>query len=182
MQNNFEKTMKEFEDMQDSSGTYFKFPVGNTKIRILTDFTNTYSLFEGEYPSSKFVKKLDKYEKPEEGFTVKTSWNAWAIIRGTPDELKIVQFPYSLIKQLSALIGDADWQFTGFPMSHDVTVGNTGEGGARYSLIGSPNRSEVPAAVMAELSKKLGKKSSHPMGSAARAENENDPDGLGIEF
>lgn len=165
--NNFEESMSEFEKGQEREDLYFKFPVGNTKIRVLSDFTASHSLFEGEYPNGKFVRKLDRYENPKDGFKVKTSWNAWALVG---DQLKVIQFPYSLMKQFKALTDDPEWGFRGFPMSHDVTIGNTGDGGARYSLIGSPKRSDVPADVMASLEKRTAK-SKHASSPAMTADN-----------
>lgn len=139
----------EKESNQESD--FYKFPTGDTKLRILTDFTQTYALYEGEHPNSKYVKMLTHYEKPGANQSVSSSAWAWADIQGT---LKIVKFPYSLMKALSDMSKDPEWEFTNFPMEYDLTVGNTGQGGARYSLRGSPKRSPVAKEVVDALAKK----------------------------
>ena len=156
MTNKFDAIVKEMEEASEQESDFFKFPTGDTRLRILTDFEQTYSLYEGEYPKAKYVKMLDHYVKPKDGFSVKSSAWAWAIIRDKPDFLKIVQLPYSLVKALGDLKSDPEWEFEDFPMEYDITVGNTGEGGARYSLRGSPKKEPIPAEVFKELE---GKKS-----------------------
>lgn len=157
MPTNLDKITGDMEKTNDKESDFIKFPVGDIKIRILTDFTQTWSLYEGEYPNAKYVRMLPHYEKPTKGQTIKTSGWAWALIRGgkeTSDYLKIVQFPYSLLKELGAMKSDPDWAFEEFPMEYDLTVGNTGEGGNRYSLRGSPKRTPVDNSVLTQLGEK----------------------------
>ncbi len=82
---------------------------------------------------------------------LRTAW-AWASVHG--EGIKIIQFPYALIKALGDMLKDPEWSFEGFPMPYDLTVGNTGEGGARYSLIGSPKPTPVSKEDLAELADK----------------------------
>ena len=138
-------------DVSNKESDFFKIPVGQTKMRILTDFYQTYSLYEGEYPNSKYVGMLSHFKRPNPGYSIKTSAWAWALIKGKESQLKVIQFPYSLIKALGALRADPDWEFKSFPMEYDITVTNTGEGGSRYSLIGSPKKTAIADSVYEDL-------------------------------
>lgn len=151
---NLDRIVSEMEKNSSQESDFFKFPVGDTKIRILTDFHQTFSLYEGEYPNSKYVRMLPRYVEPAQGTNIKVSAWAWAIVRGKPDTLKIVQFPFSLMKALGGLKSDPEWEFDTFPMPYDITIGNTGEGGARYSLRGSPKRTEIAESTLDELGKR----------------------------
>ena len=191
---NLNEIMNDMEKTSNQENDFFKFPVGETKIRLLTQFHQTFSLYKGTYPNSKYVKMLPHFKEVEEGYNLKTSAWAWAIIRGKVDKLKIVQFPYALIKALQGMQNDPEWKFDTLPMEYDITIGNTGEGGARYSLRGSPSRSKVLEDTLTSLK---GKKSCEEIASKIIASqnkettapahtadnyptNENDPNDEGI--
>jgi hypothetical protein len=137
---------------------FFRFPVGDTKVRILTDFFIVHTLYKGVYPNSKYEGIALKATDVKEGCTVKTSAWAWGIVRGKEkgtDTLKILQFPKALLYPLHALENSPDWEgmFSSFPHGADIVISNTGEGPNRYSIQPTPKKTTVPNDVLDELGK-----------------------------
>jgi hypothetical protein len=88
---------------------------------------------------------------PDESATIQ-GWT-WVIDRAT-GELKIGQFPQSILKQLIALKADPEHNFTSFPAPYDITINNTGKGADRYSIIASRTNVPVTNEEMALLNEK----------------------------
>jgi len=120
---------------------FFKLPVGDVKVRILTDFHKVKNVWEGEYPNSKPLGLLQKGQKIKDGQSVKTAGWAWVIVRGDVDQMKIVTFPISIIAKVANLKKDDEYTWDEMPMPYDITIHNTGEGGDRYSI--TPSRTNA---------------------------------------
>jgi hypothetical protein len=126
---------------------YFNFPIGDTKLRVLTQPVGVKQYFK----DGKYVTVDEKYTGPEK---VNTKGWAWCIIRGS-EELKIVKFPYSIIKKVQELMVNDEYQFDGFPMPYDLTIKATGEGlERRYEVTASRKNTEVTEDEKALLDKK----------------------------
>jgi len=126
---------------------YFNFKEGETKLRVLTRPVAVKQYFrDGQY-----VLVDEKYQGPEKAST--KGW-AWCAVRPN-NEIKIVKFPFSVIKQIQAFMVDDEYAFEGFPMPYDLKVTVTGEGmERRYSVIASPKVTPVTDEEKAELEKK----------------------------
>jgi len=153
---NLDAIGKEWES-EASTSDFFKFPTGKSRVRILTDFMKVESIYQGEYPNTKYlgIKTADRVIK--EGETVSSQAWAWALVRGEDgfgDELKIVQFGKALIEALINLKSDPDYAFESFPMPYDITVHNTGSGPTRYSITAARQNTEVTEREMEALNKK----------------------------
>jgi hypothetical protein len=133
--------------VEEKVSDYFNFKEGETKLRVMTQPIGVRQYFK----DGKFETVDEKYTGPEK---VSTKGWAWCSIR--PDnELKIVKFPYSVIKQVQAFMVDEEYSFDGFPMPYDLKITATGEGmERRYSVLASPKLTPVTAEEKAELEKK----------------------------
>lgn len=134
------------EDVKKESD-YFNFPAGETKLRVLTQPVAVRQYFK----DNQFVTVDEKYQGPE-----KVSMKGWAWCSVRPsNELKIVKFPYSVIKAVQAFMVDEEYAFEGFPMPYDLKVTATGEGmERRYSVLASPKLTPVTDEEKKALEKK----------------------------
>lgn len=131
------------EEQGSSSGSdFFKIPVGDTRIRILSEFEEVKQVYEGEFPNAVYKGFHKDGDIMKSGCKVRRSGWAWCIVRGKPDEQKIITFPIGLVAKIANLRRDPEYQWDEFPMPYDITIHNTGEGGDRYSI--TPARSNVP--------------------------------------
>lgn len=155
---------EEFPETENQQSDFHKIGVGDTKVRILTQFEKVNQLFEGEYPNSKYVGMVDDLYAPKKGESVNVQGWAWAIVKeekGPKDatakavgEIKILQVGKGILKLLAQLRGNEEYAFDDFPMPYDVTIHNTGDGPTRYSITASRKNTEVEASDLAELEKK----------------------------
>jgi hypothetical protein len=110
-------------------------------------------LFQGEYPNSKYVGKVEDTYTPKAGEKVNIQGWAWIIDRET-SELKIGQFGKAILTQITALKNNPEYAFDGFPMPFDITINNTGEGANRYSITPARQNTDITTEEMEALNKK----------------------------
>jgi len=79
---------------------------------------------------------------------------AYIVDREEPNNIRLADLPYSLMKQLSDLKNDPDWSFDELPMPYSVTVKYNPDaaGTDMYKLIPSPTRVPVSAEIIEKLS------------------------------
>lgn len=127
---------------REAGGDFFKFPEGDTKMRILTTPIMVRQVFEG-----------GKFRIVDDPSVPYKAW-AWAVIRET-GEIKIVQIVPSIVKQLQHFLTDPDYAFEEYPMPYDITVNKQGEMlDTRYKLSVSRKNTPVTEEEKAELAKK----------------------------
>jgi len=140
------------ETASENTSDFLKLKVGDTKLRVLTNFTKVLTLFRGVYPNSKYAGHVADSYVPKEGESVQLSGWAWVIDRETGD-LKIAQFGKGILSSLTQLKTDPEYSYDGFPMPYDVTIKNTGDGPNRYSIIPARQNTDVTEAEMNMLNK-----------------------------
>jgi hypothetical protein len=123
---------------------FYNFPVGETKMRIMSDPVEVVQKFGGG--------KYQFAAKGTEGASSK-GW-VWASIRPS-NELKIVKLPYIVIKQLNVFRTNEEYFYESYPMPYDVTLTATGEGKKRrYTLSASRKNTDLTEEEAGELTKK----------------------------
>lgn len=140
------------EDDKGTGSDFFKFPTGDTKIRIMTEMVQVKQIVEGVYPDTKLLGMVQEGQKLTADQKIKVSGWAWCNVEG--EGLKIITFPYSLIKQIGALKQMPDYSWEDMPMPYEITVKNTGKGGDRYSITPARENTEVDSDVVADLESK----------------------------
>lgn len=146
---------------------FYKLVNGHNKMRILTEFVKVIAMNEGKQYKGIFTGTdieerawVEAGGKSKDGkFIRRTSFKAWAwaIVRSVEgDEIKIVQFGNSVIKQLFALKNDTEYGFTDFPIPYDIDINTTGAGTleANYTVVPARQNTEVTNDEMAKLNKK----------------------------
>lgn len=133
--------------LEEKTSDWYDFKTGETKLRVLTQPVAVRQYFK----DGKYTTVDDSYRGPE-----KVSLKGWAWCSIRPEnELKIVKFPYSVIKAVQAFMVDEDYAFDGFPMPYDIKITATGEGmERRYSVMASPKTSPVTKEEKEGLAKK----------------------------
>jgi len=126
---------------------YFNFKAGETKLRVLTQPIGVRQYFkDGQY-----VMVDNDYDGPEQAST--KGWS-WCSIRPN-NEIKVVKFPYSIIKGIQAFMTDEEYAFEGFPMPYDLTITAEGEGlERRYKVLASRKNTEVTKEELEALEEK----------------------------
>ena len=145
---------KWWESAEDSNSDsdFFKIPVGDTRVRILTSFVRVNQLSKGEYPNADLLGMVDDTYQAAKDEKVSTQGWAWAIIRAT-GEIKILTLGTSILKALTTLKMNPEYTFDDLP-PYDIIIHNTGVGGDRYSIMAARQNTEVTAEEVAELNKK----------------------------
>lgn len=151
--------LRNFKDeVVSTESDFFTLPVGDTKIRILTDFVEVKTAWIGEYPNSKPAGIVYEGRVLNANEKVTSAGWAWAVIKtvnkATVDEVKIIKFPMGLIGKIAKLKSDPEYSWEDMPMPFDITIGNTGDGGGRYSVTPARANSEVTEKELATLNKK----------------------------
>lgn len=144
-------------EQNNSTSDFLKLEKGQTRVRIMSKFERVNQLFVGVFPNSKYAGMVDDNYVPKEGEKVGTQGWAWVLVRekdGTGGEFKIAQFGKAILGKITEMKSNIDWAFDGFPMPYDLTISNSGEGADRYSVLGSPRRTEVAKEEMDGLLKK----------------------------
>jgi hypothetical protein len=130
-------------------GDWFKFVEGDNIFRVLTEPEMIFEKYNvgvcytdcGYEGSPKFMTYVLQTEKNVEG----------------EDELviKLAKLPYKIGTQIAEYESDEDYSFTGFPMPFNIKVKAKGAGTkeVEYTVIPSPNRSEVSDEIKAQLAK-----------------------------
>lgn len=133
-------------ESESSESDFFSLPTGDTKLRVMTDFVEVKTAWEGEYPNSKPMGIITESNPALAGQKVDTKGWAWALIRGVNGaeikKLKIVKFGSGILGMLAKLKGEGDYTWEDMPMPFDVTISNSGNGPARYTI--TPARSNTP--------------------------------------
>ncbi len=80
---------------------------------------------------------------------------AYIIDRDLPEQIRLADIPFSVMKQLADLKNNPDWSFEALPMTYDVTVKYDPDaaGTEMYKLIPSPKSAPVTPDVAEKLSK-----------------------------
>ncbi len=158
----FEKEQKERE-----AGDFYKIQDGTQKMRILTPFEGVWTQnTRGNYAGIFTGTEKERNELSEEKFTNNKGkevsvhkfsfrgW-AWAIIRET-GELKLVQFPKTILHQIYSLKNSEDYAFKDYPMPYDINISATGAGTTevKYNTIPSNKITEVTPEELKQLNKK----------------------------
>lgn len=119
----------------EKTNDFFKFQVGDTKLRVMTEPVPVRQYFK----DGKYHYVDDSYRGPEKASV--QAW-AWCVVRG--QGMKIVKFPYSLVKEVQKLMANDEYSFEGFPMPYDLTITATGEGvERRYALTPARKNTDV---------------------------------------
>lgn len=136
-------TIDDFKKEEGSSGSdFFKIPVGETKIRVVTDFYKVQKLWEGEFPKTVYRGIYTEGETIPAGCAVKDSGWAWCIVRDT-GEFKIIEFTKGLIGEFFQLKRSEEYSWYTDTMPYDVTISNTGEGAQRYKVTPARQNTEL---------------------------------------
>lgn len=125
---------------------------GDTKIRILTRPVAVFKLQRGVYPNTEDLGYVESDYQPAKGESVQIRGWVWAVIRET-GELKIITLPYSVVSLIQQLRSNEEYAFEDFPMPYDITIHNTGEGAARYSITAARQNTPVSPEETAALEK-----------------------------
>lgn len=126
-----------------SGGDFFKIVEGDNRIQLLTHAVPFYQKWTGT-----------KYEPAQDGdHNLSIRGVCWVL---QDNIIKLATLPYTIVKQIRALMDDEDWSFSDFPMPHLVNIRAKGAGTkeVEYSLVPSPNKQEVSKDVLSELAKK----------------------------
>jgi len=115
-------------------GEYLKAKEGDNKMRILSNPV----AHAGNYKGQQTFKFL------------------MFVIDRTDNKIKPYFMPVMVMEFISNLQLDSDWGFDGFPMPYDINVVAKGAGTkeVKYSLIASPNKTEVSIDILEELKTK----------------------------
>lgn len=131
-------------DNQESD--FFSLPTGDTKMRIMTELVEVKTAWEGEYPNSKPMGIVTESNPALAGQKVDSKGWAWAIIRNVNkaeiNKLKIVKFGKGIIGALAKLKSEGEYAWDDMPMPFDITISNSGDGPARYTI--TPARANTP--------------------------------------
>jgi len=151
MTNNKDWFEDEGEAKQESD--FYKMKVGDNKVRVLTQFERVDQLFEGEYPNGKYAGMVDEEYRAKGSEKVSTQGWAWGVDRETGG-VKIMQFGRGILKLIAGLRASDEYAFNEYPMPYDITIKNTGEGPARYSIVAARKNTEITEDEQVELDKK----------------------------
>jgi len=133
----------EMTKQQDASSLFFSMQEGDNRIQLLTHAARLAQVWDGA-----------KYRPAKEGDeNISIKGVCWVLQDGKIKEAKL---PYTVVKQIRALMEDPDWAFDEFPMPRmiNIKVKNAKTKEADYSVVPSPKESEVPAEILEELKSK----------------------------
>ena len=158
------KAEKEYGQIANNKGAFFKLKEGKNRVRILTPLFPYASHFISKTEAPKAcVGKADcpeckKVVKDKDG---KDKENLPAIkfvchvLDTTDNQIKMAQFPLTIFLALRDLQNDPEWSFNELPMPYDITINAEGAGKTtvKYSVVASPKREPVAAETLETLSK-----------------------------
>lgn len=154
-----------------SAGSYFKFKVGDNRIRILTQGEVMATHFFGKGQRAATCYGADKgcpfhginAPKDEKTGNEKKPSIKYVcyIIDKSDNSVQVADLPYSVITQIGAYQENVDYRFETFPMPYDVTVkfDDKAAPAAMYKVIASPKFEPVSEAIMGDLAEVMVKSS-----------------------
>ena len=150
---------KEFGQIGNSKGAFFKFKEGKNRVRILTQlfpYASHYKagacIGKADCPECKKTVKDDKGKDKPNDASVKFICH---VLDMTDNQIKLAQFPFTIFLALQNLQNDPEWSFDEVPMPYDITINAEGAGKTtvKYSVVASPKREPVAAETLETLSK-----------------------------
>lgn len=155
---NLDTINEEMKKQEARDSDFFKFPVGDTRLRVLSEFYLVEQAWAGDYPNGKPVGYIHAGRPVKEGEKIDRKGWAWAHVRTAGDEaiddIKLITMSMGLLADIGKLKQNPDYKWDKYPMPFEITVSNTGSGGDRYSLTPARQNTEVEASVMEKLNKK----------------------------
>lgn len=150
---------------KQESGLYFKFPEGESRVRILTEGVVYAQHFFGEGLKPTICYGISKgcpfhAENGYKGGDIKTTIRFSSYIIDRKDnKIKICDFSSSIMQKVAKYEKDIDYAFTGYPMPYDlkITYKKSEMPANKYSVIASPNRVPVEPEILSQLQEKLAK-------------------------
>lgn len=130
-------------EKMDANSMYFQVAEGDNRVQLLTHCAPLAQVWTGS-----------KYEIAEEGAkNISIKGVCWLLQDGVVKQAKL---PYTVVKQVRDLMGDADYAFTEFPMPRMINIKakNAGTKDVEYSVIPSPKETEISQEVLGELATK----------------------------
>lgn len=139
-------------EKKSSASDFYKIKEGNNVMRILTDFVKVETI----NTKGKYGGIVSETNQPDEDDTVQMKGWAWAIVRGSPDELKIVQFGKTILSQLVAYRKDPEYAYDAMPCPYDVNIKAIGAGTkeVEYTVIPARQNTDVTEKEIEMLNKK----------------------------
>lgn len=135
---------RDAEIKEEKAKGYFDIKEGTQQFILLSHCARLAQVFD---PATK------KYRTAEEGDSnISVKGLCWVLQDGLVKQAKL---PYTIVKSIRALQQNPDWEFV-IPFPHMFTL-NAVDAGTKevvYTLTASPKKTEIPAAVLTELSKK----------------------------
>lgn len=124
----------------DKSKDYFNIQEGENRIVLLTHCAP----FPQRWTGSTYVPA----ERDEEGISIKGV--CWVLQDG---DIKLAKLPYTVVKQIRALMNDSDYSFDEFPMNRGINIKAVGAGTkeVEYTVIPSPKEYRAPQTILEAL-------------------------------
>jgi hypothetical protein len=131
------------DSVEKTSGEFFKIVEGDNRIQLLSH--------AAPYPQHWNGSRYEPAKEGDENVSIKGV--CWILQDGV---IKSASLPYTVVKQVRALMEDADYAFEEFPMPRliNIKAKNAGSKEVEYSVVPSPKETEVSSEVLDELSKK----------------------------
>lgn len=129
---------KEDFDTGSTSGKddYFKVKEGANVVRILDEPAIIVSRFENGKFMGVCFEGAPYCTGLAEGERLHKKWKTWVIDRAD-GKVKLYDMPFTVAKEIRALLDNKDYTFDGFPMPFDLTISvkNAGKFEAEYSVL-----------------------------------------------
>ena len=137
-----------------TSGGWFKFEDGDNKMRVLTMPAVMGQHFSPGGYKGICIGAEDNCEGCKEETKATPRWLTW-ILDYKDNELKLIKFPYKIIKSLGEYQNNEEYAFETFPMPYDIniTAENAGTTDVVYTIIPARNESEVSKEALEALEK-----------------------------
>lgn len=164
--------MNHFPDIKKATAMYgggnsdfFKFEKGDNRIRILAIADEPIAKhFVGKKaitcigPDNGCPLHGDKApmdEKSGKPRSPSIKYMAYIVDREDPENIRLADLPYTVMKQLADFKNDPDWSFEDLPMPYSVTVKYDPDaaGTDMYKLIPSPTRVPIDPAILTKLAR-----------------------------
>ena len=134
---------QETKQKEERSKEYFNINEGENKFVLLSHCAPLVQVWTGS-----------KYVPAQEGDkNTNIKGLCWVLQDGV---IKSAKLPYTVVKSIRALQQNPEWDFSGFPFPHTLTLTakNAGTKEVEYELMPSPKKVEIPEEVLTELKKK----------------------------
>ena len=151
--------MKEVEEafgFNESDSSFYKMKEGDNKIRILSPmmvYPQHYS--QGGYRGP-CLGKEEGCPGCEQQLPTNIKWLCYIYIHDS-QEILPTTLPHTVAKSIRDFQNDPEWSFNEAPMPYSINIKADGAGTKEvsYTVIGSPNRSEMSSSVLEGLAKRI---------------------------